>query len=115
MDGRRQAILEFPGAPPFKRAAATDSPRLGRLLNKRRDAERARGLPAAVVEGRRAAEAARRRGAGRAVRRVALGRVENGALRARGGSGARRYFFILFAAGPACVGALGAALGALRE
>ena len=80
MDGRRQAILEFPGAPPFKRAAATDSPRLGRLLNKRRDAEDARGLPAAVVEGRRAAEAARRRGAGRAVRRVALGRVYNGAV-----------------------------------
>jgi len=44
------------------------------------DAACARGLPAAVVEGRGAAEAARRRGAGRAVRRVALGRVYNGAV-----------------------------------
>ena len=76
----RHAVLEFPGAPPFERAAATDSPRHGRLLNERRDAERARGLPAAVVEGRRAAEAAGRRGRRRAVRRVALGRVYNGAV-----------------------------------
>ena len=61
-----------------------------------------RGLPAAVVEGRGAAEAARRRGAGRAVRRVALGRVENGALRARGGREAPRYFSRCFC-GPTCL------------
>ena len=74
------------------------------------DAERARGLPAAVVEGRRG-----RRGrpppSGWARRTASsLGPCLKWCCRARGGRGARRYFCFTCFAGPAVNGALGSAL-----
>ena len=80
MDGRRKAFPKFFGAPPFERAVSSNASDDAKAPQQTSNAACARGLPAAVVEGRRAAEAARRRGAGRAVRRVALGRVYNGAV-----------------------------------
>ena len=98
----RNAVLEFPRAPPFERAVSSSASDDAKAPRRTSDAACVRGLPAAVVEGRRAAEAARRRGRRRAVRRVALGRVENGALRARGGREAPRYFSRCFC-GPTCL------------
>ena len=76
----RNAVLEFPRAPPFERAMSSSAPDDAKTPRRTSNTGNVRGLPAAVVEGRGAAEAARRRGAGRAVRRVALGRVYNGAV-----------------------------------
>ena len=105
----RNAVLEFPRAPPFERAMSSSAPDDAKTPRRTSNTGNVRGLPAAVVEGRRAAEAARRRGAWGAVRRVALGRVDNGAFRARGGSGARRYFSRCSLRAPRNNGALGSA------